>query len=366
VTGICIQESSDPFAKQIPFKILLHSREDIAILQSPSLLNIRNLLILAGLLLVLAVLAGVRGWVLERRVRQKTAALANSIEAEATLQRRAALLEQKRSLILEHINGSRPLSDILEEIVAMVSFTLEGAPCWCDVADGARLGNCPQDQSGLRILHVKIDARNGPPLGAIYAGLIAAKPPAVGEIEALQNGARLATLAMETRKLYSDLRRRSEFDLLTDIPNRFAMEKFMDLQLEEARCSAALFGLIFIDLDKFKPVNDRFGHHVGDLYLQEVAQRMSKQLMGGDMLARLGGDEFTALVRLHHGRSDLEKILARLTHCFDEPFVIEGHVIQGEASIGFALYPQDGTTKDDLLSAADAAMYGVKKSKRTA
>jgi diguanylate cyclase (GGDEF)-like protein len=366
VTGICIQENADPFAKQIPFKILLRSREEIELVQSPSPLNVRNLLILVGVLMVLAVLAGGRGWVLERKVRQKTAALADSIEAEAALQRRSALLEQKRSLILEHINGSRALTDIIEEIIAMVSYTLDGAPCWCDVVDGAQLGVCPQEQSGLRILHVKIDSRSGLPLGTIFAALAADKPPAVGEIEALQNGARLATLAMETRKLYADLRRRSEFDLLTDIPNRFAMEKFMELQLEEARCGAALFGLIFIDLDKFKPINDRYGHHVGDLYLQEVAQRMSRQLLGGDMLARLGGDEFTALVRLHNGRSDLDKILARLTQCFDEPFVIEGHVIQGEASFGFALYPQDGATKDDLLNAADAAMYAVKKSKSPA
>ena len=118
------------------------------------------------------------------------------------------------------------------------------------------------------------------------------------EIEALQNGARLATLAIETRRLYTDLRRRSEFDLLTDIPNRFAMEKFIDAKIEEARQSSGDLGLIYIDLDKFKPINDTYGHHVGDLYLQAVAQRMSRQLLGGDMLARLGGDEFAALVSL--------------------------------------------------------------------
>ena len=189
-------------------------------------------------------------------------------------------------------------------------------------------------------------------------------PPTARETEALQNGARLATLAIETRRLYSDLRRRSEFDLLTDIPNRFAMEKFMELQIEEARQSGRILGLIYIDLDKFKPINDTYGHHVGDLYLQAVALRMSRQLLGGDMLARLGGDEFAALVSLHHGRSDLEKIVARLESCFDEPFAVEGHLLHGEASIGVALYPEDGATKDSLLSAADAAMYAVKNRKK--
>jgi diguanylate cyclase (GGDEF)-like protein len=121
--------------------------------------------------------------------------------------------------------------------------------------------------------------------------------------------------------------------------------------------------LIYIDLDKFKPINDIFGHHVGDLYLQEVALRMSRQLLGRDMLARLGGDEFAALVALHHGLNDLDIIVARLANCFDAPFFIEGHVIKGSASIGVALYPEDGDTKDALLNAADAAMYEVKKSK---
>jgi diguanylate cyclase (GGDEF)-like protein len=94
--------------------------------------------------------------------------------------------------------------------------------------------------------------------------------------------------------------------------------------------------------------------------------RMSRQLLGGDMLARLGGDEFAAMVTLQHGRTDLYIILARLEHCFDEPFLIEGHLLQGSASLGVALYPHDGTTKDSLLSAADAAMYAVKNERRHA
>ena len=122
------------------------------------------------------------------------------------------------------------------------------------------------------------------------------------------------------------------------------MEKFIESQIEEARQFGRILGLIYIDLDKFKPINDTYGHHVGDLFLQEVAARMSRQLLGGDMLARLGGDEFAALVSLHHGRADLDTIVARLEHCFDDPFVVGGYLLHGEASIGFALYPEDGAT----------------------
>ena len=357
VTGICVLEHSNAFTAHVPFNILLRSYDDIVIVARPSLINTRNLLLVLGLLLVVVFVVIARGWALEHKVRRQTAVMSALREAEAEL-------ERCRSSILEDINGSRPLAEILEEIAAMVSSTLEGAPCWCEVADGAKLGRYPKEQQGLRIVREEIPARSGPALGALYAGLDLRTPPLGRETVALQNGVRLATLAIETRRLYTDLRRRSEFDLLTDIHNRFAMEKIMELQIEEARLSGRILGLIYIDLDKFKPINDTYGHHVGDLYLQAVALRMSRQLLGGDMLARLGGDEFAALVSLHNGRADLDKIIARLEHCFDDPFVVGGYLLNGEASIGFALYPEDGVTKDSLLSAADAAMYEAKHSKR--
>jgi diguanylate cyclase (GGDEF)-like protein len=271
-----------------------------------------------------------------------------------------ALLEQKRSRILEDINGSKQLSNILEMIADMVSLKLDCAPCWCELADGAKVGNCPPEPNSLRITKTNIAARSGPPLGALLAALAPETQATTRETEALGNGARLATLAIETRRLYSDLRRRSEFDLLTDIYNRFSLHKRLDVLIEEARQSGSIFGLIYIDLDKFKPINDTYGHRVGDLFLQEVARRMSCKLLGGDMMARLGGDEFAALVSLHNGRFDLDKIVARLEHCFADPFIVEEHVLEGSASIGVAVYPEDGTTKDNLLNAADAAMYAAK------
>jgi diguanylate cyclase (GGDEF)-like protein len=127
---------------------------------------------------------------------------------------------------------------------------------------------------------------------------------------------------------------------------------------------AGVFGLIYIDLDEFKQVNDLCGHQVGDLYLQEVALRMKRQLRAHDMLARLGGDEFAALVAVVHDRAEAEEIAHRLEHSFDEPFVIGEFVLHGSASVGIALYPQDAVTKDGLLSFADAAMYQAKDAKK--
>jgi len=334
------------------------------VIAKPSLVNTRNLFLALAMLLAVVIAVFGWGWSLRRKVRLQTAALARQIEAESAVERRNAQLERQRSRILEDINGSLPLAEVLTQTVEMVSFMLDGAPCWCQIADGATLGNCPAGLTGLRVLSKEILARSGPALGTLHAAFDPAAQATVAEVEALTVGARLATLAIETRRLYSDLRRRSEYDLLTDIPNRFAMERFMELRIEETRHSHSTLGLIYIDLDHFKPINDTYGHHVGDLYLQAVALRMNSQLLGGDMLARLGGDEFAAMVTLQHGRADLDKIVARLEHCFDEPFVIEGIALRGEASLGIAIYPENGTTKDSLLSAADAAMYAVKKSKR--
>jgi len=356
VTGICVLENSNPFVAQVPFDILLRSFDDVVVVQRPSLLNIRNLMLMVGLLLAVVALIGGWGWNLERKVRRQASALSVRAAADAELERR-------RSRILEDINGSQPLPAILQKIAELGSFRLDGAPCWCEVADGSMMGIRPPEPHDLRIVRVDINSRSGPALGALCAAFPPEMPPSIRETDSLANGARLATLAIETRRLYSDLRRRSEFDLLTDIYNRFSLHKRLDVLIQEAGPSG-IFGMIYVDLDKFKPINDTYGHHVGDIYLQQVAARMNDQLLGGDMLARLGGDEFAALVSLRHGRSDLNKIVARLESCFDSPFVIEGHIIKGSASIGTAVYPEDGATKDALLTASDAAMYEVKKSKR--
>jgi len=111
-------------------------------------------------------------------------------------------------------------------------------------------------------------------------------------------------------------------------------------------------------------VNDVYGHHVGDLYLQEVAVRMTRQLRPQDVLARLGGDEFAVLLPAVRSHADVKEVAVRLERCFDEPFALEDYLLQGSASIGIATYPEDGTTKDSMLTAADADMYVGKQTGR--
>jgi diguanylate cyclase (GGDEF)-like protein len=345
VTGICMVLGSSPVNGEAPFDILLRSFADVEVISQPPWLTVYHVAELSGLLLLVALLLGARGWFLERNTRREIVSL--------------AYVEQRRSKILEDINHSKPLAEILERITELVSVRLNGAPCWCQIADGATLGNRPQrlDAASLRTAEQLIESRSGAPLGCIFAAFNAQAKSRHAEKEALAMGAGLATLAIETYRLYSDLVHRSEFDLLTDLQNRFALEKALDAMIAAARQSAGIFGLIYIDLNEFKQVNDNHGHLVGDLYLQEAAQRMKRQLRPCDTMARFGGDEFTALIPEVRNRTEIEEIAARLEACFVEPFHGDGYTLHGSASIGFALYPEDANTADGLLKAADAAMY---------
>lgn len=364
VVGICVMSESNPFDNQVPFDILLRSTDDITAIGAPSWLNVSNLIKVVGALLVIVLIVSAWGWTMRAKIRRQTVAITLHAESEARLERHNTQLETKRSRILEDINSSRPLPELIDAITEMVAFSLDWPFCWCEMADGARLGNAPAKLQQLRTIRLDIPARAGGALGTLFAATEVGEPAPQDENSALESGVRLATLAIETRKLYKDLVYRSEFDLLTDIYNRFSLDRYLEEQIEKAKEEGSIFGLVYIDLDEFKQVNDFYGHHVGDLYLQEVSMRMKRQLRSGDMLARLGGDEFAALVPVVRGRAAIDEIAQRLERCFDAPFAVEGYVLRGGASVGVALYPEDGNTPDSLLSAADAAMYVSKHTKR--
>ena len=359
VTGICtmLDTSSVNPGGESSFNILLRSFDDIAVVARPSLLNVRTLLILVGFLTGVVLIVVARGWSLDRKVQRQAVAMAARIEREANL-------ERHRSAILEDIHGKRPLDEILHEITNMVSLRLDGAPCWCRTVDGSQTGNRPIDLTNMRVVREQVPVRSVSPLAEIFVALDASSVRGSAESEIVSMAAGLAFLAIESKRVYSDLLHRSEFDLLTGLHNRFSFERRVRTALEEARERGGIYGLIYIDLDQFKSVNDSYGHRVGDIYLQEASLRMKRQLRNVDLLARHGGDEFIAFIPAVRSKSDVEDVAERIKRCFDEPFSLEDYSFKGSASVGIAMYPADGDSMDCLLSTADAEMYVAKHTRR--
>jgi diguanylate cyclase (GGDEF)-like protein/PAS domain S-box-containing protein len=147
-------------------------------------------------------------------------------------------------------------------------------------------------------------------------------------------------------------------DPLTDLPNRAAFNERLEMTLENADRTGTAFAVLCIDFDRFKEVNDVFGHLVGDTMLREVANRL-QEAAGGNFLARLGGDEFTILVEGVHPTA-AEAVAARLQAAVAHDILIDGHELRVGLSIGVAVYPQDGMDVATLLVHADAALYRAK------
>ena len=242
VAGICVLEDSNPFDRNVPFSLMMRSYDDIAVVAWPSWMTVRNLVAVISVMLVVILGVAAWGWMLRRKVRRQTEVLAARAAAEAEAERQNARLQQQRSRILEDINGTRPLVEVLEEITELVAFQLSGAPCWCEIADGARLGRVAADVEGMRIAREAIAGRSGALLGTLFAAVDPGAPPSAHEKEAFFVGSQLAALAIENRRLYSDLVHRSEFDLLTDIHNRFSLDRQLDAAIARARDSAGVFG----------------------------------------------------------------------------------------------------------------------------
>jgi len=342
----------------------MRSLSDITVIAEPSWLTVSHLSDLVTALSVVILIAVVWVGLLDKRLREKTGIMSRQSQEDAIRERRLARQEQERSHILELISSPAPLPEVLEEIQTMVSARLYGASCWFELLTGTEPGDAAKRPAGVGIVFQEMFTPDGVSLGFLLARPLQQASPNSDIFVALVAGARLAELAIDTRRLYSDLRHRSEYDLLTDIPNRFSMEKKLDQLMLSARRSEAVFGLIYVDLDRFKEVNDRHGHGIGDLYLQEVTRRMKLQLRTGDVLVRIGGDEFIALVPILRGRIDAEEIAIRLERCFDEPFDLNGVQVRGSASVGLAVYPEDGASEEELQRSADVAMYVHKESKR--
>jgi diguanylate cyclase (GGDEF)-like protein/PAS domain S-box-containing protein len=158
------------------------------------------------------------------------------------------------------------------------------------------------------------------------------------------------------------LRHQAMHDGLTDLPNRMMLFDRLAEALEAARSERRLIALLLMDLDRFKDVNDTFGHHFGDVLLKQVAFRLRNQLHTDDTVARLGGDEFAIVLTSVLDANAVAMTARRILNTLQKPFVVEGQVLEVGASIGIALYPQHGNDARTLMRRADVAMYATKQS----
>ena len=169
--------------------------------------------------------------------------------------------------------------------------------------------------------------------------------------------------------LLEDQIRKSEHlayhDELTELPNRRLLEDRLEQALSRAKRKGNKVAVLLLDLDHFKQVNDTFGHRIGDITLQQVVTRLSSRMRVSDTLARSGGDEFTIVSDVVDAEG-AQVLVANLEMAFTVPFKFEGKLIHTGLSIGLALYPDDGTTPDELYAAADQAMYVSKRASRSA
>ncbi|SMF14227.1 GGDEF domain-containing protein [Desulfovibrio gilichinskyi] len=150
-------------------------------------------------------------------------------------------------------------------------------------------------------------------------------------------------------------------DQITGLPNRNMFYAQLKKAMAMAERNNYSLAILYIDLDGFKIINDSFGHNTGDTLLRTIGKRLSKSIRKSDTACRIGGDEFIVLIEMFSDPSDLKIIAEKLCKSLAVPSTCEGHICQVSASIGIALYPQDAGTSNDLVKAADAAMYEAKQ-----
>ncbi|MGR9106778.1 MAG: EAL domain-containing protein [Gammaproteobacteria bacterium] len=180
-------------------------------------------------------------------------------------------------------------------------------------------------------------------------------------VGAIHTSLKEAARAHRRREAEARLQRLAHYDALTDLPNRTLFNDRMEQALREARRHSRLVAVGFLDLNRFKLINDSMGHEVGDLLLQLVAQRLRLTFRESDTVARLSGDEFTFLLPGVRNRKDTEKVARKVLEVFSRPFTILNQNLTVHASLGLALFPSDGENGKQLLRNADAAMYQAKK-----
>lgn len=168
----------------------------------------------------------------------------------------------------------------------------------------------------------------------------------------------------EKKKFSEMIQHQATHDIVTGLPNRFLFESYLSKSIAKAHREQRELAVLFLDLDKFKSINDNLGHKAGDMLLSEVGNRIKNCLRSSDTVARYSGDEFTLILDNPGHKNDVVAVAEKILNVINQPYNILNHQVFCSGSIGISIYPKDGTTPEDLISNADHAMYQVKKEGR--
>ena len=325
-------------------------------------------------------------------------------------------LEQDRSLILEQVAHNQPLPEILTNILLMLELQIPATRSGILLLRNGRLWtgaapSLPQDYSdwlngqpigpgagacgtscfsgqtiitediasdplwegyrdmplshGLRACwSMPIPSNGGDVLGtfAIYPDQVS--HPSARDLEFMAMATRLAAVAIEHRLLTDQLSHQAHHDALTGLPNRLLFHDRLSQALAQAKRKKLQVAALYMDVDRFKSINDMLGHSSGDALLRQAAERMQACLRKTDTLARMGGDEFTVVVTELNDPQDAMIVATKLIESMRAPFQIDQHELFVTLSLGISIYPDDGLDSDTLMANADAAMYRAKETGR--
>lgn len=335
---------------------------------------------------------------------------------DITARKQEERLERDRSLILEHVVQNRPLPEILSRIVSMLEIQIPGsrssvllledrwlwtgaAPhlpqAYSDSLDGLPIGPaagscgtaCFSGQTvitediatdplwdgyrelalphGLRACWaMPIPSNRGDVLGSFAIYRDQPSRPSARDLEFLGMATRLAAVAIEHRLLNDQLSHQAQHDALTGLPNRLLFQDRLNQALAQAERKKLQVAVLYMDLDRFKNINDMLGHSSGDALLRQAASRLQACIRKTDTLARLGGDEFTVVLSELNDPQDAMRVATKLIEAMRTPFHVDQHELFVTLSLGISIYPDDGLESDTLMANADAAMYRAKETGR--
>ncbi|MEO6155961.1 MAG: EAL domain-containing protein, partial [Thermomonas sp.] len=337
---------------------------------------------------------------------------------DVTERKQEERLEQDRSLILKHVAQNRPLTEILSRISSMLEIQIPGSFCsvlllrdgrlWTGAAPhlpkaysdqleglpiGPAVGSCGTACfSGLTVITEDIatdplwdgyrqlalphglracwsmpippSTSGDPVLGSFAVYRDHPSRPSTRELEFMGMAAQLAAVAIEHRLLNDQLSHQAQHDALTGLPNRLLFQDRLDQALAQAERKKLQVAVLYMDLDRFKGINDMLGHSAGDALLREAARRLQACIRKTDTLARLGGDEFIVVLSELNDPQDAMRVATKLIEAMRAPFHLDRHELFVTLSLGISIYPEDGLESDTLMDNADAAMYRAKETGR--